>query len=1461
MNWHKQLRQKLANIILDQSVRDCVASFLDRELGDPSTIKLPNRVIDKRKRHGKSATVKKWNGLDLEALVAVVDEQFSNRIQNKPAELKTCLKYMRHVRDYASHIEGDPNIPELITYTSFLHRFLNFIEAPTEVHGVIEELERELLQSRSLELGVSVSPDASVNSNAPDQDKFHTVNNDPFTQVEGLLDRPSNFVGRSEIIERIHEFVNEHELGTLIIEAEPGTGKSAIIARCVRHKFAETTPRPACFVYHQSEGMTDPATCIRTLYDQLVEIHSIDQAAVLEPTDDARRLRTKLERLLADHVSPKLGEGKQLIFIDGLDEADIGKDLTSYQALPSPLPKGIILVATTRHIPARSEVLVRREDVERVNLNSTDFDIANGKDAEEFVTSRLAGKSSDATVQREICRVGGGNFLVLRELCRWVSEKLSPQEVPDFLKRLATETGTESDNLHQLYEEFWRRLPQQKLDTIGEVAGLLLVIRGRATESLCVEALDAGLTKWETAIDAMAEYLRPRQEVNGSTSFGFYHQSFADYLQTKVKVFADQAKNRMAEMCLRWRELIDDVQDYALQHGPEHFCRAKRWHDLRRLLTDFEFIEKKCNRGNVYELVADFDLARRSDPDWLQANENENRRQKTLDNWAADVKESGSRWSAELRRAWQHDGSESVELERSFRFPDPPDTSDLCNLFRGKWDELWDAGSWSESISELESWRTFLTHSAVTLTHHPQALYQCVANSSVGRNLREQAEKVLCDGKTPWLEERPHVEVNAGAIPLPTIPVKATAFAISADGRRAATGEANGKLRLWDLVSGKQLCWELAHREEVSHVCLSVDGSRLVSVCTSGSILAYDCREFRQIWSAETERDIVDISCSPEGSVIAVAGSDGKIRVFDVEGTAGESQCELSNSRLHAIARVRIWPEPFCILGSDRQGHIAVWDLITGATPDCLPPDGRKTRHILKADEPCEDSEAQPIDIGLGQFVVFNVKGRSADGRIAVDESNIYVDGKYLFDVYSDGMPTDLSSCFGDVKLIADGRVVWSRGEDAIRGADLLVYEEMEEFERRPRQRDRGLWEWTEDPIQSIFEMQQEMDQFLSGLDDTDDDKERDLGTSHRPLNTRLVEEPPLNPEHAIVTIDRGDRGAYTSDLRLVIDDNHVDENDCSVLHRIDGPEGERVGLVQVSPCGERAFVSFPSCWFIWDIARGTKNAARPHSNWKHSVVLPDWKCVASMEDEMLVIVDLLTGAKLRQAEFDVDTIGTPREIQVTPDGKSIVIGGTEGVSVVNTLSSKLAAKFALRGLSDPIISPDAKVMVCFREQMVEIYHLATGKKLLSQPCRNNPSPWCSAWMAPDGTINGNDTDATNEWRMTLRNSNELSQLEPIATPTRIFRYHRDAIELRNAIDNKRLTGRPDLYLTAVCGHCGKLLPVSESTETAIDEISTNMSSEKSSCLHLHDEAWTNPRLRIQCDHCGQTLRLNPFVA
>jgi len=64
--------------------------------------------------------------------------------------------------------------------------------------------------------------------------------------------------------------------------------------------------------------------------------------------------------------------------------------------------------------------------------------------------------------------------------------------------------------------------------------------------------------------------------------------------------------------------------------------------------------------------------------------------------------------------------------------------------------------------------------------------------------------------------------------------------AFSLDGRRAITGSDDGTARVWDLVTGKETLTLRGHREGVTYVAFSRDGSKILSAGRDGTVIEYD---------------------------------------------------------------------------------------------------------------------------------------------------------------------------------------------------------------------------------------------------------------------------------------------------------------------------------------------------------------------------------------------------------------------------------------------------------------------------------------------------------------------------------------------------------------------------------------------------------------------------------------------
>jgi WD40 repeat protein len=115
-------------------------------------------------------------------------------------------------------------------------------------------------------------------------------------------------------------------------------------------------------------------------------------------------------------------------------------------------------------------------------------------------------------------------------------------------------------------------------------------------------------------------------------------------------------------------------------------------------------------------------------------------------------------------------------------------------------------------------------------------------------------------------------------------PARAHGVAWSPDGSRVATACADGLVREWDAVTGRELAVCPGHTDDVNWVAWSRDGKRLATASSDGTIRLWNPADG---WSSSELKGPVgqawETAFSPDGTRVAGVGADGSLHLWHVE--------------------------------------------------------------------------------------------------------------------------------------------------------------------------------------------------------------------------------------------------------------------------------------------------------------------------------------------------------------------------------------------------------------------------------------------------------------------------------------------------------------------------------------------------------------------------------------------------
>lgn len=181
--------------------------------------------------------------------------------------------------------------------------------------------------------------------------------------------------------------------------------------------------------------------------------------------------------------------------------------------------------------------------------------------------------------------------------------------------------------------------------------------------------------------------------------------------------------------------------------------------------------------------------------------------------------------------------------------------------------------------SDKEIWAWLPQAKTLTPVNRPQWL----SASVWGTLSSEDAESLIIFGGRGarlwrWADGKPVMQYRpASAV---------TALAVAGTGRLMASGNEDGSIVLWDLVSRKPTGTLLGvHQRAVKDLAFSPDGQRLGSVCQDGLMAVWSTDSGQPIAkrSIEKSMSVNAIAFSKDGRLLAVAAEDEVTRLHDAE--------------------------------------------------------------------------------------------------------------------------------------------------------------------------------------------------------------------------------------------------------------------------------------------------------------------------------------------------------------------------------------------------------------------------------------------------------------------------------------------------------------------------------------------------------------------------------------------------
>ncbi|WP_372368027.1 DUF4062 domain-containing protein [Candidatus Uabimicrobium sp. HlEnr_7] len=673
-----------------------------------------------------------------------------------------------------------------------------------------------------------------------------------------LAEKLHRFCGRKQYLQQLHSFAeSKNRNNYLCIEAMAGTGKSALLAKFICERKGTQIPIIAHFM-GMGRDSRQISGIIRNIAEQLHVWRILN-----EIPEDLASLLPAVKSSLENITQP------MILIIDGLDEAaDNARDLLW---LPRSLSENVRVILSSRPADTLDRLqtfpfvktiqlqpLTTNETNEIINIFSKKHRTSFSENDTDILHKRAAGNPLYLKVALEELALSGMAVGQLALSIEALFEQIVERLEKEFAQKFPTlqMPATEMINLYLgLIAAGENGILEKEIKDILSVGDDFILSVRKSLRTFIVQRQD------------FLNFFHPQFELaikmrQGKSGMRTCHQKIAEYLQNKS---------------YKYYRTLEELP-YQLQW-------AEQYQDLLKTLTQFEFLQAKCNAKMVAELKNDFHFA--------------------LQGQVVKLRESSH---CEIAPGIEVDRKTIQLLDRALGMDGQFLQSHPQCLFQ----TFWNYGYWHDHSNSS--------------THYNQNDASCPWNKDHSKLSTIVEYWQQHQTKTPWIRsKRPlPTRLDSPVLNICQHEQPVTGIDISSDGTKAASGSYDCTLRVWDLRSSKILL-EHTYVAPVNDVRFSPDGGTIYSAGLQVDI--WDVTRGEKIKSiGEPNLMITKLALSVDGSLLAIATADQRVIVYN---TTTQDQVACFSGYTHAISNMSISPNLKFIATGCYDNTMKVWDLGT----------------------------------------------------------------------------------------------------------------------------------------------------------------------------------------------------------------------------------------------------------------------------------------------------------------------------------------------------------------------------------------------------------------------------------------------------------------------------------------------------------------------------------------------------